>query len=437
MNMELTIIGTGYVGLVSAVLLSNAGHRVYCVENDPDKIESLNNGKSYFYEKGLQEYFTASFAKGLISFHTDLKAPVSKSKIIFLCLPTPSAKGKIADLSALYQVSANMAKYIQDDTTIVIKSTVPVGSTRRIREIVQLENKQTSKFEIQMNPEFLRQGNAVQDFIEPFLVVIGREEGSKNKILQEIYRPVISSKTEYCFMSLEDAEMTKYASNLFLANRISLVNELACLCEETGADIRQIKNAIMKDPNIGPGYLNSGIGYGGSCFPKDIDALITMGNMHGLTLPLIQAIKDVNNRQKHLLVQKLMKEYPEGLLGKKIAVWGLTFKPDTSDTREAPSIDIINDINYLGGNVYAYDPMNEIIKVNNVFFNVVFCENKYTVLEAADALLILTEWEEFYHVNLNEIQKKMKVPLILDGRDVISLKEDHLKIKIIKVGKKK
>lgn len=436
--MDITIIGAGYVGLVSAVLFANAGHRVYCIENNPNKLRELTCGHCYFYEDGFYECFSKAFSSGKLSFHSDMKTSVSKSKVVFLCLPTPSMKGKIADLSALYQVAVELSKSIQNNTVIVLKSTVPVGSTRRIKEIISSSLKEDINFEIQMNPEFLRQGDAVYDFIHPFLVVVGREEQSENNILYNLYESVVESGTEYFFTSFENAEMIKYASNLFLANRISLVNELAYLCEKTGADIRQIRNAIIKDPNIGSGYLNAGIGYGGSCFPKDIDALINLGNMYGMTLPLIQAVKDVNDRQKHSLVQKLLCEFSGSLVGKRIAIWGLTFKPNTSDIREAPSIDIINDIKYLGGTIYAYDPMNEIIQANNNdIFDVVFCDNKYSVLDSADALLVLTEWEEFFNVDFDEIYKRMKKPLVLDGRDVISIDEcNRAEIRVIKVGRK-
>jgi UDPglucose 6-dehydrogenase len=435
--MDISVIGAGYVGLVTAVILANAGHNVFCIENDYKKLNALMRGECYFYEVDLQELLAKALSNHTISFHSDYYETIQKTSVIFLCLPTPSAKGMIADLSTIYQVSTDIAKHMKRNTLIVVKSTVPVGTSRRIYEIISSEiGDQSLQFDVQMNPEFLRQGSACYDFQNPFLVVIGKKKESENNQLYDICQSVTAMGTQYKYVSWEDAEMAKYASNLFLANRISLINELSSLCEKTGADIRQVKSIIMQDANIGQGYLNAGIGYGGSCFPKDIEALIGMGNMYGLTLPLIHAVKDTNNRQKHILVQKLIDKYQEGLFGKKIAIWGLTFKPGTSDTREAPSIDIINDLNLLCARVFVYDPMYEVITQNQPhLYNATFCDDKYAVIVDADALLILTEWDEFYNVDILEFQKRMKRALILDGRDVITQTIDHQNVEIIKIGR--
>lgn len=430
--MTITVIGAGYVGLVTAVLLANVGHKVYCVENNKEKYTLLSQGICYFYEDGLQDELTQAIAKGTIKFMLTAPEAVSQSQAIFLCLPTPNVPHMIADIGILNSVIDEIIPYLPFNSTLIIKSTIPVGTSCRIEH--KLKSAIGDKnIHLMMNPEFLRQGNAIFDFKNPFLVVVGYNFG-RSSILEQIYENLVNA--EYLYVSTSDAEMIKYASNLFLANRISLINELAVLCEKTGADIRLISDAIRRDPNIGDHYLSPGIGYGGSCFHKDIEALIRMGQAVNIHLPLIEAIQSVNNRQKLILVEKAVSRFGKSLEGKRFAVWGLTFKPGTSDIREAPSIDIINQLVMLGADLIVYDPMQKFIQEKTPsLFPVEYASDPYVALESVDALFLLTEWPVFTDIDYSRCVEIMNNPLIFDGRNALdSIEAKRVGIELIQVG---
>lgn len=417
---------------MTAVLLANVGHKVYCVENNKEKLAALSQGICYFYEEGLQDELTQAIAKGTIEFLLAAPEAVSQSEAVFLCLPTPNVPHMIADIGILNCVIDEIAPFLCRESTLIIKSTVPVGTSRRIEEKLNCTIGEKN-IHLIMNPEFLRQGNAISDFKHPFLVIVG-ENHYKSSIMEQIYADIIQA--EYFYVDTSDAEMIKYASNLFLANRISLINELSVLCEKTGANIQLVRTAIGKDPNIGNQYLNPGIGYGGSCFAKDINALIRMGQAANIHLPLIEAIQSVNNRQKQLLIEKATSRFGQTLYGKRFAVWGLTFKPGTSDIREAPSICIVNNLVMFGASVTAYDPMQKFIQEKTPsLFPVEYASDPYIALNGVDALFLLTEWKVFTEIEYSRCVEIMNSPLIFHGRNVLDpVKAKEVGIELIQIG---
>ncbi|CUS78096.1 UDP-glucose dehydrogenase family protein [Candidatus Kryptobacter tengchongensis] len=428
--MDISIIGTGYVGLVTGACFAESGNNVVCMDIDKEKINKLKKGIVPIYEPGLDEIVRKNLNTGRLKFTTDLEYAVRNSEIIFLCLPTPPGKDGDADLGILFSVVKNIAKILrglakdekkQLKKLIVSKSTVPVGTADKIKEMLNKElGKYSDKIDLYVasNPEFLKEGNAVQDFMFPDRVVIGVNDGEAEKILRELYEPFVRTGAPILVMDTRSAEMVKYTANAFLAMRISFMNEMANLCEKLGADVEKVRIAIGYDNRIGPRFLFPGVGWGGSCFPKDIKALIKMGEKNGVELKIVKSVYEVNERQKKLIVEKIKKHFGRELKNKKIAIWGLSFKPKTDDMREAPSIVIINELLKLGAKISAFDPV-AVPNAKKIFGDKVkFAKNQYEALKNADALVLITEWQEFREPDFNYIKTLMRTPVVFDGRNI-------------------
>lgn len=428
--MNISIIGTGYVGLVTGACFAESGNNVICMDIDKEKINKLKKGIVPIYEPGLDEIVRKNLNTGRLKFTTDLEYAVRNSEIIFLCLPTPPGKDGDADLGILFSVVKNIAKILrglakdeknQLKKLIVSKSTVPVGTADKIKEMLNKElGKYSDKIDLYVasNPEFLKEGNAVQDFMFPDRVVIGVNDGEAEKILRELYEPFVRTGAPILVMDTRSAEMVKYTANAFLAMRISFMNEMANLCEKLGADVEKVRIAIGYDNRIGPRFLFPGVGWGGSCFPKDIKALMKMGEKNGVELKIVKSVYEVNERQKKLIVEKIKKHFGRELKNKKIAIWGLSFKPKTDDMREAPSIVIINELLKLGAKISAFDPV-AVPNAKKIFGDKVkFAKNQYEALKNADALVLITEWQEFREPDFNYIKTLMRTPVVFDGRNI-------------------
>jgi len=428
--MNISIIGTGYVGLVTGACFAESGNNVICMDIDKEKINKLKKGIVPIYEPGLDEIVRKNLNTGRLKFTTDLEYAVRNSEIIFLCLPTPPGKDGDADLGILFSVVKNIAKILrglakdeknQLKKLIVSKSTVPVGTADKIKEMLNKElGKYSDKIDLYVasNPEFLKEGNAVQDFMFPDRVVIGVNDGEAEKILRELYEPFVRTGAPILVMDTRSAEMVKYTANAFLAMRISFMNEIANLCEKLGADVEKVRIAIGYDNRIGPRFLFPGVGWGGSCFPKDIKALMKMGEKNGVELKIVKSVYEVNERQKKLIVEKIKKHFGRELKNKKIAIWGLSFKPKTDDMREAPSIVIINELLKLGAKISAFDPV-AVPNAKKIFGDKVkFAKNQYEALKNADALVLITEWQEFREPDFNYIKTLMRTPVVFDGRNI-------------------
>lgn len=428
--MNISIIGTGYVGLVTGACFAESGNNVICMDIDKEKINKLKKGIVPIYEPGLDEIVRKNLNTGRLKFTTDLEYAVRNSEIIFLCLPTPPGKDGDADLGILFSVVKNIAKILRglakDEKNrlkklIVSKSTVPVGTADKIKEMLNKElGKYSDKIDLYVasNPEFLKEGNAVQDFMFPDRVVIGVNDGEAEKILRELYEPFVRTGAPILVMDTRSAEMVKYTANAFLAMRISFMNEMANLCEKLGADVEKVRIAIGYDNRIGPRFLFPGVGWGGSCFPKDIKALMKMGEKNGVELKIVKSVYEVNERQKKLIVEKIKKHFGRELKNKKIAIWGLSFKPKTDDMREAPSIVIINELLKLGAKISAFDPV-AVPNAKKIFGDKVkFAKNQYEALKNADALVLITEWQEFREPDFNYIKTLMRTPVVFDGRNI-------------------
>lgn len=428
--MNISVIGTGYVGLVTGACLAETGNNVICMDIDKRKINKLKNGIVPIYEPGLGEIVLKNLKVGRLKFTTEIEHAVKNSEIIFLCLPTPAGRDGNADLGILFSVVKNIAKILRKlaknensriRKLIVSKSTVPVGTADKIKEMLNKELAKYSEkvdFEVASNPEFLKEGNAVQDFMFPDRVVIGVNNEEAEKILRELYEPFVRTGAPILVMDTRSAEMVKYTANAFLAMRISFMNEIANLCEKLGADVEKVRIAIGYDNRIGPKFLFPGVGWGGSCFPKDLKALIKMGEGNGIELKVVKAVYEVNERQKKIIVEKIKKHFGRELENKKIAIWGLSFKPKTDDMREAPSIVIINELLKLGAKITAFDPV-AIPNAKKIFGSKIkFAKNQYEALKEADALVLVTEWQEFREPDFNYIKTLMRTPVIFDGRNI-------------------
>lgn len=420
-SMKLAIIGTGYVGLVTGVCFSEMGNEVICVDNDPEKIAQLKNGISPIYEPGLDEMIKNNYLKTLY-FTTDLSEAIKKSEILFIAVGTPMKEDGHADLSAVYSIAKEIGKTFDSPKTIISKSTVPVGTCDRITEIIQKElNTRGEKihFDVVSNPEFLKEGAAISDFMKPDRVVIGaanQEVVDKMKIL---YAPFFRTRDRFVTMDVRSAEMTKYAANAMLATKISFMNEIASICEKLGADVNQVRVGIGSDSRIGYDFIYPGIGFGGTCFPKDLSALIEMGKENAYLPKILTAVEAVNKEQKMFFLKRIIDRFGENLSGFSFAIWGLSFKPETDDMREAPSVYIINELLKRGAVIKAYDP-KAMIKAREVYFkgtSVIFGEDKYSILKGASALIFLTEWKEFRSPDFTKIKIELKEPVVFDGRN--------------------
>ena len=413
--MNICVIGTGYVGLVAGACLADMGNNVICIDNNEDKISQLKKGILPIYEPSLEELVKSNVLENRLSFSTDLKSAVEKSLVCFIAVGTPQGEDGSADLQYVYDVAKSIAKSMNEYKVIVDKSTVPVGTAEKVSEIIKANT--SYDFDVVSNPEFLKQGNAVNDFLSPDRVIIGSNSDKATQIMQEIYAPFFRTGNRVIVMDVKSAEMTKYASNSFLAVKISYANEIANLCEKVGANAEMVRIGMTTDSRIGNKFLFAGLGYGGSCFPKDVKALIKTGIKNGCDMSIIKSADETNKKQRLLFIDKIIKKFGEDLTGKTFAVWGLAFKPKTNDMREAPSITIINELLKRGAKIQAYDPKaNDEAKF---YFQdrITYAKNSYEALENADSLLLLTEWNEFRRPDFEKIKELLKSPIIFDGRN--------------------
>ena len=413
--MNITVIGTGYVGLVAGACLADMGNDVICVDNNIQKLEKLKNGVIPIYEPGLEELVKSNVLENRLSFSDDLDSAVKKSQVCFIAVGTPQGEDGSADLQYVMQVAQSIAKAMNGYKVIVDKSTVPVGTAEKVTEIIKQNTKHP--FDVVSNPEFLKQGNAVDDFLSPDRVIIGSNSDKATQIMQEIYAPFFRTGNRVIVMDVKSAEMTKYAANSFLAVKISYANEIANLCEKVGANAEMVRIGMTTDSRIGNKFLFPGLGYGGSCFPKDVKALIKTGLENGCNMNIIKAADDTNKKQRLLFVEKILNKFGQDLCGKTFAVWGLAFKPKTNDMREAPAITIINELLKRGAKVQAYDP--KAIDEAKYYFQdkIIYAKNSYEALLNADALLLLTEWNEFRRPDFDKLKALLKSPIIFDGRN--------------------
>ena len=415
--MKIAVVGTGYVGLVTGTCFAETGNHVTCIDNNLQKVESLNAGKITIYEPGLDVFFERNIEQGRLHFTSSLSEGIRDAQIIFLALPTPPGTDGSADLSYILGVAAELSKLITSYTVIVDKSTVPVGTSEKVREIM-LKNLSPDLFDVVSNPEFLREGVAVDDFMKPDRVVIGVSSERASQLMERLFKPFVRQGNPILFMDERSAEMTKYAANAYLATRISFMNEIANLCERTGANVDNVRRGIGSDTRIGKRFLFPGVGYGGSCFPKDVMALVQTAFDHHYDFKILKAVMDVNARQKHILAAKIINYFNGDVKGKRIAVWGLAFKPNTDDVREAPAVDIIKDLITAGAEVRATDPEAIPNFKQQYDGNITYSHDMYDVLVDADALAIVTEWNEFRTPDFQRMKSLMKSPLIFDGRNI-------------------
>jgi len=418
--MKILCIGSGYVGLVSGTCFADLGNDVVCLDVVEEKIESLNKGIIPFYEPGLKELVDRNARLGRLRFTTDAATAIKEAEIIFICVGTPPKANGDADMSYTYAAAESIGKYMDSYKLIANKSTVPVGTAEKVKRIISEELKKRNKnieFDVASNPEFLREGASVKDFQNPDRIIVGTSSEKAKELMGKVYKPVSRTDKPIVFTSEKNSELIKYASNAMLATRISFMNELSHLCEEIGADIKVVAKAMGLDTRIGPRFLQAGCGYGGSCFPKDVKALAQMLEQHGLTSNLMRNVDYINERQKKSIVNKLKKFLPE-LDGKAIAIWGLTFKPRTDDIREATSLTVIDLLLKDYAHVQAYDPegMENAKKVFKT--GVDFMKTPYDALQGADALIILTEWDEFREPDFEKMKQLMKQYIIIDGRNI-------------------
>ncbi len=415
---NIAVIGTGYVGLVTGTCLSETGNNVICVDIDQVKIANLKKGKVPIYEPQLDVVFERNLKQGRLHFTTDLKEAIDASELIFLALPTPPGEDGSADLSYILGVSNDIGFLLNDSYKIIIdKSTVPVGTAEKVHKAIAKNAK--AEFDVVSNPEFLREGFAVEDFMKPDRVVIGTSSSRARKIMEELYLPFVRQGNPIIFMDERSAELTKYAANSFLATKISFMNEIANLCELLGADVDQVRMGIGSDERIGKRFLFPGIGYGGSCFPKDVQALVKSSKDVDYTFSILNSVMEVNERQKTILLPKIKKFFHNDLSGKHIAIWGLAFKPDTDDIREAPALYIIDELLAAGATVSAYDP-EAMPNVKKLGKKVDFAKGQYEALENADALVICTEWAAFRTPDFTRMLNEIKSKVIFDGRNLYS-----------------
>jgi UDPglucose 6-dehydrogenase len=417
--MNIAVVGTGYVGLVTGTCLAETGNHVICVDIDAAKVEKMRNGIIPIYEPHLDVLFERNIKQNRLQFTTNLEQAIEKAQIIFLALPTPPGEDGSADLSYVLGVAKQLGSLMKEYKIVVDKSTVPVGTAEKVHAAIA-ENCQT-EFDVVSNPEFLREGFAVDDFLKPDRVVIGTSSDRARKLMEELYKPYVRQGNPIIFMDEKSAELTKYAANAFLATKITFMNEIANLCERVGADVDKVRIGIGSDDRIGKRFLFPGIGYGGSCFPKDVQALARSASEVNQEMRILEAVMSINENQKTIILPKLSRYFDGNLSGKKIAIWGLAFKPDTDDIREAPALYIIDELLKAGASVAAYDPeaMDNVNKLLNG--KVEFGMDEYAVLQGADALVICTEWSLFRTPDFARMKELLKNAAIFDGRNLYGL----------------
>lgn len=422
--MNIAIVGSGYVGLVAGACFAESGNEVICVDVDARKIERLKNGEIPIYEPGLEDLVVRNHKNGRLTFTTSLKDGVEKSEIIFIAVGTPQDEDGSADLTHVLTVARGIGQFMNGPKTIVDKSTVPVGTAERVRKAISEQTK--FEFEVVSNPEFLKEGAAIEDFMKPDRVVVGVPSEKSARVMKELYAPFVRTGAPILVMDVVSAEMTKYAANTMLATRISFMNEVSALCERCGADVDQVRVGMGTDSRIGMSFLFPGIGYGGSCFPKDVQALIRTGKDFGLDLKLSRSVEEVNAAQKQVMHKKICAHYgTENLKGKVFALWGLAFKPKTDDVREAPALVLCQELIKRGARIQAFDPEANKTFAEKLGDNpgVSYVTTNYDALLSADALIIATEWNEFRRPNFDRIKESLKSPVIFDGRNIFSLAE--------------
>jgi UDPglucose 6-dehydrogenase len=413
--MKIAVIGSGYVGLVAGTCFAENGHDVICVDNDESKIEALLRGEIPIYEPGLEEMVRRNLERERLAFTTDLQVAVERSLVCFIAVGTPPDEDGSSDLSAVLAVAKAIGRSMNDYKIIVDKSTVPVGTAALVAEVIKSVTEHP--FDVVSNPEFLKEGAAIDDFMKPDRVVIGADDPRTAELMKELYSPFVRTGKPILAMDVKSAELCKYASNAMLATRISFMNELANFCEIIGANIEQVRAGLGRDSRIGPSFLFAGAGYGGSCFPKDIKALLKTSEEHGYPLKVVKAVEEVNDAQKRVLFQKVQKHFGD-LNGRTLAVWGLSFKPQTDDMREAPAITLINELLENGVTVRAHDP--EAMKEARRHFGdrITYCDKPYQALEGADALILVTEWNEYRYPDFDRIRETLNEPIVFDGRNI-------------------
>src|SRR3989338_1590122 len=415
-KIKICIIGTGYVGLVTGVCLAEIGHSVICIDNNKEKINKLKRGVSPIFEPGLSDLIKKNIKKGGLLFSEDIDYGVKNSNVIFICVNTPTQKNGKTDLRYIQTVAKEVARAMDTYKVIVSKSTMPVGTSQKIKEIMKRLHNPKVTFDIVSNPEFLREGTAIKDFLKPDRIVMGTETEKAKKIMASIYKPI---KAPIIFTGIEASEIIKHACNSFLATKISFINAVANICEKNGGEIEEVAMAMGLDERIGKSFLRAGIGFGGSCFPKDVAAFTRVAKDSGYDFKLLKEVQKINWRQREQFVKKVESVIPN-LKGKKIGVLGLSFKPDTDDMREAPSIDIIKYLLAKGATIKAYDPV-AMEKAEHIFHNSIsYSNNMYEVMKDSDALLILTEWSQFLKIDFQKAKKLLKSPIIIDGRNMFN-----------------
>lgn len=413
--MKLCVIGTGYVGLVAGTCFASMGNDVICVDKDTEKLKKLEKGIIPIFEPGLDSLILENVRENRLKFTDNLDFAVKHSKVCFIAVGTPQKEDGSADLSAVFEVAEQIAASMNEYKVIVNKSTVPVGTCEKIAEIIK--NKTGCAFDVVSNPEFLKQGAAVEDFLKPDRVIIGAETEESAKIMNEIYSPFLRTGNPVITMDIKSAEMTKYAANAFLAVKISYANEIANICENIGANAEMVRKGMCADKRIGSLFLFPGLGYGGSCFPKDVKALMSLSKEKGYTCEMLIACDNINLRQRYIFINKIFKKLGRDLSGMTFALWGLAFKPNTNDMREAPAITIINELTKAGAKIQAFDP-KAVDSAKSIFGDSIkYSESAYEALEGADALILATEWNEFRNPDFELIKNKLKSPLIFDGRN--------------------
>lgn len=429
--MTISIIGTGYVGLVTGTCFAEMGNKVWCIDIDKTKIEKLNNGIIPIFEPGLEEMVLRNKKDGRLNFTTDYKEAIPSSQVCFIAVGTPPGEDGSADIHYVLEAAKEIARNIQQYTIIVDKSTVPVGTAdlvkQTINEILKERNINIG-FDVVSNPEFLKEGVAIEDFMRPDRVVIGTDSDNATKILSKLYSPFVENGHPIIFMDIKSAEITKYAANAMLATRISFMNEIAKLCDTVGGDVRAVRKGIGTDKRIGMDFLHASCGYGGSCFPKDVKELIALGKRHGFKMLIAEAVEEVNNAQKKIIVEQIIKKYGNNLSGKTFGIWGLAFKPQTDDMRESPAITIITELVNLGAKIKAYDP--EAYETAKIYLkhipteNIAYTSDMWTAIQNADALILVTEWKQFRQPDFEKIKTFLKEPVIFDGKNIYE--PDHL-----------
>lgn len=424
--MKIAVVGTGYVGLVTGTCLAEVGINVTCIDIDAQKIAGLEKGVMPIYEPGLERMVIKNYQKGKLSFSTSLKEGIIDADVAFIAVGTPPDEDGSADLKYVLAVAREIGKHMNNYGVVVTKSTVPVGTAEKVRQAVQSEldlRGEKIAFDIASNPEFLKEGAAIDDFMKPDRIVVGVDSERAQQLMNKLYKPFIMNGHPLVFMDIPSAEMTKYAANAMLATRISFMNDIANLCERMGADVNAVRKGIGSDPRIGSRFLYAGIGYGGSCFPKDVKALIKTARENDYQMRILESVEAVNEHQKSVLFSKINAHFGEDLNGKTFAMWGLSFKPNTDDMREAPSLVLIDHIINAGGEVVAYDPVATHEAKRIIGDKITYVDKQYDALDQADALLVVTEWSEFKVPDFGRIASLLNQKVIFDGRNIYDLKE--------------